>query len=144
MSTRRKGQRLMAVAIGVAALVAWRVTLRASNVAWNAGDVFAGVGNGTYNVYDPVTGVLKDSFTTYPGSHTTGCAFDPTFTKFYGTYFDVNHVVVWDGAVPHTILADINTTSPPGSGDAAAQNASVGFAGDGSVYVGHAGGAVST
>jgi hypothetical protein len=145
MTKAQKMRRLMAVTFAVGALVAWRISLKASatNAVWNAGDVFAGIGSGSYNVYDGTTGAYKDTITDTFGangrSHTTGCAFTPTFDKLYTTYFDTNIVVVYDDAVPHNILQRINTTPDPGSGDSTAENESVVFDTDGNFYVGHAG-----
>jgi len=63
-----------------------RDTYAASSVPWNLGDVFVGVGNGQYNVYDN-KGVLKDSVNDGQGGFTTGCAFDGGLDKLYTTNY---------------------------------------------------------
>src|SRR5438552_13963653 len=75
----------------------------ASTVVWNNGDVFAGVGTGTYRVYDNA-GTLKDSISNGTANFTTGCSFNTTQTRLYTTDFDGNRVVVYDRNVPHGIV----------------------------------------
>src|SRR5262245_28658429 len=106
MNRRERSQRLIAVALTVAAFAGWRLSLHAIGpVVWNKGDVFAGVSNGTYNVYDGATGVLKDQITdpVHPTDFTVGCAFNNDFTKLYTAEFLSNEIVVYDDAVPHSI-----------------------------------------
>jgi hypothetical protein len=38
--------------------------------------VFVAAGNGSYNVFDPVTGALKDTISDGLGGITTGCTFN--------------------------------------------------------------------
>src|SRR5467141_1118133 len=105
---------------------------------WNNGDVFAAVSNGSYNVYDN-SGVFKQTISDpYPGTFTTGCAFNAAGTKLYTTNFSKNFVEVYDNNDPHAIVQTIDTkgTLTPAN----EQNESVVFAADGSFYVGHAGG----
>ena len=59
-------------------------------VDWVVGDVFVGVGNGTYQIYDPNANPPYSLVTTMPsdGSSgtTAGCAFDSGY-RFFGTNF---------------------------------------------------------
>jgi hypothetical protein len=68
--------------------------------AWNVGDVFLGVANGTYQVRDPTTGGLTDSVMTSAG-WTTGCTFDSA-GNLYGTYYNANQIFKFSAADPHT------------------------------------------
>src|SRR5713226_3253758 len=65
----------------------------ASSIPWNIGDVFVGVSNGQYNVYDN-TGVVKDSVNDGQGGFTTGCAFNGGLDKLYTTNFSNTKVEV--------------------------------------------------
>jgi len=103
----------------------------AAPTTWNSGDVFAGVGNGSYHVYDNA-GNFKETISDGMGGITTGCAFNPTQDKLYTTNFSSDKVVVYDNNLPHTVLQTI-TTNP-------SSNEDVVFAADGSYYVGHADG----
>jgi hypothetical protein len=102
---------------------------------WVTGDVFAGVGNGRYQVYDN-TGVFKEAISDGLGGFTTGCAFNPSLTRLYTTNFSNTRVVVYDDPSPHPVSQTIVTglTSPGGSSE------SVVFDAAGSFYVGHADG----
>jgi cysteine-rich repeat protein len=100
---------------------------------WVKGDVFAGAGNGKYNVFSN-TGVFKETIDTgFGGSETTGCAFNKDRSKLYTTVFGAAKVVVFDTTHPHTILQTIDTS--PGSG-----TESIVFDAAGNFYVGHANG----
>lgn len=101
---------------------------------WNVGDVFVGVANGQYDVFDN-NGVFKETIDTGVGGFTTGCAFNPDLTKLYTTAFGAGRVVVFDNAQPHGILNVINPTVQGGSAPE-----SIVFRADGSFLVGHASG----
>jgi len=98
---------------------------------WDKGDVFAGVGGGSYQVYSNA-GALKETINDGLGGFTTGCAFNPALDKLYTTDFSTGQVAVFDNAHPHAILQTITT------GDANPE--SVVFDKVGNFYVGHAGG----
>jgi hypothetical protein len=102
---------------------------------WVTGDVFAGVGNGTYQVYDN-TGVFKEAISDGLGGITAGCAFNPPLTRLYTTNFIRTKVFVYDDPSPHLIsqIIDTGLTSPGG------RSGSVVFDAGGSFYVGHADG----
>jgi hypothetical protein len=102
---------------------------------WVTGDVFAGVGNGTYQVYDN-TGVFKEAISDGLGGITAGCAFNPSLTRLYTTNFIRTKVFVYDDPSPHLIsqIIDTGLTSPGG------RSGSVVFDAGGSFYVGHADG----
>jgi DNA-binding beta-propeller fold protein YncE len=81
---------------------------------WNRGDLFAGVGNGTYNMYDS-SGSLKETiFNGFEDDQSLGCAFNNDGSKLYATAFDIAKVVVLDAKHPHTVLQTIDTS--PGGG----------------------------
>src|SRR5262249_43418589 len=107
---------------------------------WNKGDVFAGIGNGTYNVYDGTTGLFKDSISSPVGGATTGCNFTPNFARLYTTYFDANKVVVYDddAANTHAILDTFDTTDPNLTGKPTRRVESVVFANGTDFFLGHA------
>ncbi len=105
----------------------------ASSIPWNMGDVFAGVSNGQYNVYDH-TGALKDSVNDGHGGFTTGCAFNGGLDKLYTTNFTNTKVEVYDNAIPHTLSQTVDTAANGGSA-----SESVVFASNGDFYVGNAG-----
>lgn len=102
---------------------------------WVTGDVFAGVGNGTHQIYDN-TGVFKEAISSGLDGLTTGCAFNPSLTRLYTTNFRHAKVFVYDDPNPHPISQIINTglTSPGGRSE------SIVFDAAGSFYVGHADG----
>jgi hypothetical protein len=99
---------------------------------WVTGDVFAGVGNGTYQVYDN-TGMFKEAISEGLDGLTTGCAFNPSLTKLYTTNFARAKVFVYDDPSPHPVsqIIDTGLTSPGG------RSGSVVFDAAGSFYVGH-------
>jgi hypothetical protein len=105
---------------------------------WQIGDVFAGVSDGDYQVYDNL-GTFKEliSHPTLSG-FTTGCAFnDIAFSgpDLYGTYFSANRVIRYANAHPHGVAQTIDVTL---NGGAAPE--SIVFAANGDFYVGHASG----
>jgi hypothetical protein len=100
---------------------------------WEEGDVFVGISDGTYQVYDN-NGTYKESISSGLGGFTTGCAFDPTLAMLYTTDFSDSIVTVYDDVHPHNILTSIDTGLQGGS---AAE--SIVFAANGDYYVGHAG-----
>ena len=103
-----------------------------SSTTWQTGDVFVGVSNGTYQVYDNA-GNFKESITDGMGGFTTGCAFNPTLDRLYTTNFGNTKVVVYDNESPHAIVQIIDTgaTSPNGHSE------SVVFDAAGDFFVGH-------
>lgn len=114
----------------VAAAAIAGLTLAASATAattWNVGDVFAGVANGSYNVYSN-SGTFKETISDGSGGFTTGCSFNPSLDKLYTTSFSASKVVVYDNASPHSIVQTITT------GKAAAE--SIVFASNGHFFVG--------
>lgn len=100
----------------------------AGTATWNAGDVFAGVGNGTYQVRDPDSGAVKDIIQA-SGGFTTGCTFDAA-GNFYGTWFAASQVFKAAGG-------DSHTASPFGSGYSTPE--SIRFDKAGRAYVGNLG-----
>jgi hypothetical protein len=128
MSTVRRTFTVMAV---VTLLVACHIALQATTT-WNLGDVFVGVSNGQYQVYDN-HGVFKETIADGLGGFTTGCAFNPLLTRLYTTNFGHTKVVVYDDLPPHPIVqvVDTNLTSPGGHSE------SIVFASNGDYYVGH-------
>src|SRR6266571_6169848 len=97
---------------------------------WVKGDVFVGVGNGSYQVYSN-SGDLKETISDGLGGFTAGCAFNPTLDKLYTTDFSSRMVVVYDNAPPHPILQTINTEHSDGG-----CSESVVFDAAGNFYVG--------
>ncbi|MFN2506054.1 MAG: hypothetical protein ABR540_17830 [Acidimicrobiales bacterium] len=93
---------------------------------WNIGDVFAGVGNGTYNVYDN-NGVFKESISQGAPGFTTGCSFNPSLDRLYTTNFTNGNVYVFDNASPHAVLQTIPTGRAPES---------IAFAASGNFFIG--------
>lgn len=106
-----------------------------ASTTWQTGDVFTGVSNGTYKVYDN-SGTFKEDISNGLGGFTTGCAFNPALTRLYTTDFSNTKVIVFDNASPHGIVQTIDTgaTSPGGSSE------SIVFDAAGNFYVGHANG----
>jgi len=70
---------------------------------WVKGDVFVGVGNGSYQVYNH-SGDLKETISDGLGGFTAGCAFNPALDKLYTTDSSFTRIVVYDNAPPHPIL----------------------------------------
>ena len=104
----------------------------AEGSTWNIGDVFVGISNGNYQVYDN-TGIFKETIFNGLGGFTTGCAFNPSLTKLYTTAFSATKVVVFDDLHPHSTIQviDTNATSPGGHSE------SIVFDATGNFYVGH-------
>ena len=126
-STRRVGS-----AAALAFLVATiGVNLHGSNVVWATGDVFVGVGNGSYKVYSN-TGAFKDTITTSTDL-TAGCAFNSLF-DIYTTNATNTKVFKFDGDVPHAVLQTIDTNAQSPAG----HSQSIVFDAAGNFYVGHA------
>lgn len=98
---------------------------------WVVGDVFAGVGNGQYQVYSN-TGVFKETISQGMPGFTTGCAFNSA-GDLYTTNFSQTKVVVLAGAHPHSVLQVIDTAAQSPGG----QSESIVFAANGHFYVGH-------
>src|SRR5919198_849972 len=123
---RRRGAVLTAV-LAVAIVLALPVA--ASAYDWQNGDVFVGLSDGHYNVYDN-GGTLRqtiDQTVTGAGNRAVDCAFDNSGV-LHTTAFDQGTVVRFLLPEPHTKLADITVGTQPES---------VSFARDGSYYVGH-------
>lgn len=121
---------LALVLLPVFMLVATVTTSHAATT-WNVGDVFTGVGTGSYNVYDNA-GTFKETVSDGLGGFTTGCAFNNALDKLYTTNFSNSKVVVYNDVSPHAIAQTIDT-SVQGTSD----NESVVFAANGDFYVGN-------
>ena len=103
---------------------------------WQIGDVFAGVSDGDYQVYDNL-GTFKETIS-HPtlNGFTTGCAFnDVAFggPDLYTTYFSADMVVRYANAHPHGVVQTIDVAANGGSAPE-----SIVFAANGDFYVGHA------
>ncbi len=122
------------VAVVAAALVAVTASAASAATTWVKGDVFAGVSNGSYNVYSN-SGAFKEKISDGSDSFTTGCAFNSSQTRLYTTSFDTGNIVAYNDASPHTIAQTINT-----SADGGANPESIVFDAAGNFFVGHAGG----
>jgi streptogramin lyase len=122
-------RRTIGAAATVVLVVGAYVSLLAST--WVAGDVFAGVGQGKYNVYSN-TGIFKEQIAAPLTGETTGCAFNSS-GDLYTTHFQANKIVKFDGAHPHNVLQTIDA----GTGNTPE---SIVFAANGDFYVGHADG----
>jgi cysteine-rich repeat protein len=81
---------------------------------WSVGDVFAGVGDGKYNVFSN-TGVFKETISHSLGGYTAGCAFNRDRSKLYTAAFSADSVVVFDAAHPHTIVQTISSSREIGT-----------------------------
>src|SRR3989344_544107 len=103
-----------------------------ASTTWNVGDVYTGVGGGSYNVYDNA-GVFKETISDGLGGFTTGCAFNNDLSKLYTTNFSNTKVVVYDDPSPHAISQTVDT----GAINPGGQSESVVFAANGDFYVGH-------
>jgi Ca2+-binding RTX toxin-like protein len=122
-----------AVALIAASSAATGLTATASAATWVPGDVFAGIGNSSVNVFDNA-GAFKETVTGgAPSTYTTGCAFDAG-KDLYSTGFSSHEVVRFDGDPPHSVV----TTYPSQAGNGSAE--SIIFAQNGDFYVGHAAG----
>jgi Ca2+-binding RTX toxin-like protein len=107
----------------------------ASAATWDIGDVFAGVGNSSVNVFGNA-GTFKETITGGASStFTTGCAFDSS-DDLYATNFDAKEVVKYDGDDPHAVIATYPSQPSNGTPE------SVVFAENGDFYVGHAVGGI--
>lgn len=101
-------------------------------VGWNKGDIFVGVANGSYMIFNN-TGSFKETISDGMGGFTTGCAFNAPLTELYTTNFGNTKVVVYNATDPHNItqIIDTGASSPGGSSE------SIVFAANGDFYVGH-------
>jgi hypothetical protein len=109
---RRKGRirRTGRAALALALLALGPMAATASSATWNIGDVFVGVGNGKYKVYDN-SGTFKETIDQgNQATYTTGCAFDSKF-DLYTTNFGGGQVIKFAGGDPHSILQTITATS---------------------------------
>jgi hypothetical protein len=135
MRTIRRNLVCAATAVVAAvAIVAVAATAASAVTTWVKGDVFAGVSNGSYNVYSN-SGTFKETISDGSGGFTTGCAFNPTLTRLYTTNYSSGNIVAYNDASPHTIAQTINT-----SADGGASPESIAFDAAGNFFVGHAGG----
>ncbi len=100
-------------------------------MGWATGDVFVGVGSGSYKVYSN-TGAFKDTITTSTDL-TTGCAFNSLF-DIYTTNTTNTKVFKFDGDAPHAVLQTIDTNAQSPAG----HSQSIVFDAAGNFYVGHA------
>ena len=93
---------------------------------WADGDVFVGLSNGTYNVYDN-DGTLQETIVQGGGGFAVNCAFDRAGV-LHTTAFATDEVVRFLNPHPHTRLTDVTAGNQPES---------IVFARDGSYLVGH-------
>ncbi len=116
--------------ITVALLMSAGVTrLKAEESTWSVGDLFLGVGDGTYHVYDS-QGRFKQAIADELGGYTTDCGFSPDLERLYTTNYTNTKVVVYEeGSVLQTI--DPAATSPGG------HTGSIVFDSQGNFFVGH-------
>lgn len=106
-----------------------------ASIPWVTGDVFVGVSNGSYQVYDN-DGNFLETINDGLGGFTTGCAFNPALDKLYTTNFSNTKVIVYDDLVPHPIVQTVDTSVASPGGD----SESIVFDAAGNFYVGHADG----
>ena len=114
---------------GVIALaIVLAVPVAASAHDWQTGDVFVGLSDGQYNVYDNA-GTLREVLdqTATAGHRAVDCAFDNSGV-LHTTAFDDAKLVRFLLPHAHSKLADVTVGTQPES---------VSFARDGSYYVGH-------
>jgi uncharacterized repeat protein (TIGR01451 family) len=134
---RPKTSKRLLLLLAVAAYMsfaAYPLIAKASD--WVTGDVFAGLANGSYNVYDN-SGVFKENIDQgLGGGFATGCAFEPTQDpnpqNLWTTNFGNSTIVEFAEAHPHAILQSF------ASGGTSSE--SIVFAANGDFYVGHADG----
>jgi hypothetical protein len=105
----------------------------APNATWEQGDVFVGVGGGSYQVYNN-SGTYSETLTDAFGGQVRGCALDVD-GDLYATNSSNNRVNKYSRNDPHPLLQIINTGAAGGS-----LPESVVFAANGDFYVGHANG----
>jgi hypothetical protein len=98
---------------------------------WSTGDVFVGVGKGTYKVYTNA-GVFRHDLVGTGGGLTTGGAFQST-GDLYATFFTLSQIQVFDRDPPHGQVRVINTAAHGGAGVE-----SLAFDASGDLYAGHA------
>lgn len=103
-----------------------------ATTAWQVGDVFAAVGQGTYKVFAN-DGTFKETISSGSlGQHTGGCAFNPDRTLLYTTEIEEDRIVVYSVAEPHDVTAEIDVSE---HGMIAPR--SVAFARNGDFFVGN-------
>jgi len=126
--------RLLAISFFAAALLTSTCRVAGAQ-SWVYGDVFAGVGNGQYNVYSNA-GVFKQTITdSFASGYTTGCDFNTDFTKLYTTNFGGDAVGIFDATgTTHPLLKTVDTSA------AGTDSESVVFVKSGNYFVGHADG----
>jgi hypothetical protein len=112
--------------IAAVVFAGWANFLLASN--WRVGDVFVGIGNGQYKVFDK-DGNLKETVPNGQGGMTGGCAFDSTYHLFT-TNISQAKIFRYKIDHPHGVLQSINPAS------ATSGAGSIVFAGNGDFYVG--------
>jgi hypothetical protein len=122
----RGRHRVLAAVLVVATALAAPVAAQAYD--WQNGDVFVGLSDGQYNIYDN-SGTLRQTVDqgTGAGHRAVDCAFDNSGV-LHTTAFDDDKLVRFLLPEPHTRLADIPSPTQPES---------VSFARDGTYYVGH-------
>ncbi|MDX6668318.1 MAG: hypothetical protein QOK04_1698 [Solirubrobacteraceae bacterium] len=104
------GARVSAVAGAALVLLAGWCASSAVASTWNIGDVFVGVNNGQYNVYDN-SGTFKETIDQGNNARfTTGCAFDAN-SDLYTTNFSGGQVIKFSGTDPHSVLQTIAATN---------------------------------
>jgi hypothetical protein len=134
----RRGRRLTLLLAAVLTCAAIFALSAQSVTAWQTGDVFAGVANGQYKVYDN-NGVFKETITQpTPTGFTTGCSFNNSESHLYTTNFSLNEVVRFQDPSPH--LADQVVPTPGVTPPPEQSNESISFMASGNYLVGHADG----
>jgi hypothetical protein len=120
--------------LALPALIGLSLPAQGANAAWQRGYVFAGVGQGTYKVYDNNGNFIEQISSGDTGRNTTGCAFDSS-NNLYTTEFQSRRMVKYDFNHPHNVLQVIDIGALGGAG-----TESIVFDAAGNFYVGNADG----
>ena len=130
-ATCRTIGRLLVLLIGTSGLYS-SLALATEPAKWQVGDVFIGIGDGSYKVFDQKGG-LKQTLRDKRGGYTTDCGFSPDLGQLYTANYTRTKVVVFDQGPKHEIIQTIHTdeTSPGG------HSSGIVFDAAGNFYVGH-------
>jgi hypothetical protein len=133
----RRARRLLLFLAAVLASAAIFPLAAQGVTAWQVGDVFAGVSNGQYKVYDN-NGTFKETISQGVPGFTTGCQFNNAQDHLYTTNFSTNQIFRFQDPSPHLIDQMVPTPglTPPTD----ASNESISFMASGNYLVGHADG----
>ena len=99
---------------------------------WRMGDVFIGVGDGSYQIFDRQGG-LKQTLSDEQGGFTTACGFNPGLDQLYTTNYTHTRVVVFEED-PQQPIAQVIPTSQASPGG---HSSSIVFDVEGRFFVGH-------